>query len=165
VSNADRPPDLLSSLSDAGIEFIVVGGMAGVLQGVSVVTIDLDIVHNRLAANVERLHSLLVRLDAHHRGQPRGRILGPTPEELSGSGHLNLVTSLGPLDVLCELDPGVGYEELVADAVELTDGEKTIRVLGLRRLVEIKSRSKRAKDRVMLPLLLAALAEQESSEC
>jgi hypothetical protein len=138
--------------------------MAGVLQGVSVATIDLDIVHNRLAANVERLHALLVRLDARHRGQPRGRILRPTLEELSGGGHLNLITTLGPLDVLCELDPGVGYRELVADAVELTDGEKTIRVLGLRRLVEIKSRSKRAKDRVMLPLLLAALAEQESGE-
>jgi len=164
VSTADRPADLLGSLCDAGIEFLVVGGMAGVLQGVSVVTSDLDIVHDRFTENVERLHALLARLDARHRGQPRDRILGPTLEELSGSGHLNLVTSLGPLDVLCELDPGVGYQELVADAIELTDGEKTIRVLGLRRLVEIKSRSKRAKDRVMLPLLLAALAEQESGE-
>jgi hypothetical protein len=34
-------------LCDAGVEFIVVGGAAAVLQGVPVTTQDLDIVHRR----------------------------------------------------------------------------------------------------------------------
>jgi hypothetical protein len=163
VSEADRAPNLLGSLCEAGVEFVVVGGMAGVLQGVSVTTSDLDIVPGRTPENIGRLHSLLERLDARYRGQPKNRVLRPTGAELSGSGHLNLITSLGPLDVLCELEPGVGYTEILADTVALTDGVNRIRALGLRKLVEIKRRSTRAKDRLMLPFLLAAL-EEESSE-
>jgi hypothetical protein len=155
----DRPDGLLDALFRDGVAFVVVGGMAAVLQGAPVVTHDLDICPARDPANVGRLHGLLGRLDARYRGQPAGRVLRPTPEALSGSGHHNLVTALGPLDVLGELDPGEGFAELLPHCVELSDGGITIRVLGLRRLIEIKKRSSRAKDRLMLPLLLAALEE------
>ena len=40
-------PALLAELCDAGVEFIVLGGVAAVLQGVPITTIDLDIVHRR----------------------------------------------------------------------------------------------------------------------
>jgi hypothetical protein len=164
VSTAEGSPNLLAALCEAGIDFVVVGGMAGVMQGASVTTHDLDIVPSREPSNLDRLLALLERLDARYRGQPRDRVLRPTKAELSGHGHLNLVTALGPLDVLCELDPGVGYEDLAADAVELSDGEHVAHVLRLRRLVEMKKRSTRAKDRLMLPELLAALEEQERQD-
>ena len=38
-------PALLATLCDAEVEFIIVGGVAAVLQGVPITTIDLDIVH------------------------------------------------------------------------------------------------------------------------
>lgn len=50
---------LLSSLIEANVEFIVVGGAAAVLSGVPVVTKDLDIVHKRSPENIERLLSVL----------------------------------------------------------------------------------------------------------
>ena len=49
-----------------------------------------------------------MRYDLAHRG------LRPTAEMLAGKGQINLSTSLGPLDPLCELDAGQGYDELLA---------------------------------------------------
>jgi hypothetical protein len=40
-------PALLAKLCDAGIEFIIVGGAACVIQGAPITTNDLDIVHRR----------------------------------------------------------------------------------------------------------------------
>ena len=45
---------ILRALVEAGVEFIVVGGVAAVLNGAPVSTFDLDVVHARDAANVAR---------------------------------------------------------------------------------------------------------------
>jgi len=54
---------LLRELSRRDVEYIVVGGMAGVLHGAPVVTADLDIVHRRTQENVGKLLELLTELD------------------------------------------------------------------------------------------------------
>ncbi|HTM44144.1 MAG TPA: hypothetical protein VL137_04270 [Polyangiaceae bacterium] len=152
---------LLQSLTEAGIEFIVVGMTAGVLLGVPAVTQDVDIVHRRTADNVERLLHWLLSHNAYHRLDLAGRRLPPTREALLGTGHLNLQTDIGMLDVLCELSAGAGYEQLVADSVLLDDGSTRIRVLDLPRLIAEKTRVGRPKDRAILPLLIATLDEQK----
>jgi hypothetical protein len=43
---------LLAALYDSKVEFIVVGGVAAVLQGAPITTTDLDIVHSRTPENV-----------------------------------------------------------------------------------------------------------------
>jgi hypothetical protein len=132
------------------------------LQGAPVTTLDLDIVHRRTPENVERLLGVLRRLDAVMRYDLANRGLRPTAEMLSGRGKLNLSTSHGPLDPLCELHEGQGYEELLAHADIVTDDGLTLHVLDLPTLIEIKSRAGRAKDRLMLPVLIATLEERLS---
>jgi hypothetical protein len=105
-------PALLAKLCDAGIEFIIVGGAACVIQGAPITTNDLDIVHRRTPENIERLLELLLQLDATMRYDFANRGLRPTAELLAGKGHLNLSTSLGPIDPLCELD-GLGFDDPV----------------------------------------------------
>src|SRR6187551_1128450 len=102
-------PALLAKLCDAGVEFIIVGGAACVIQGAPITTNDLDIVHRRTPENVERLLELLLQLDATMRYDFAN---SPTAELLAGKGQLNLSTSLGPIDPLCELD-GLGFDELL----------------------------------------------------
>ncbi|OQY02039.1 MAG: hypothetical protein B6I22_13945 [Desulfobacteraceae bacterium 4572_123] len=46
---------ILEGLLDADIEFILVGGLAAVMQGAPVTTMDVDIVHKRSAENISRL--------------------------------------------------------------------------------------------------------------
>ena len=88
-------PALLAKLCDAGVEFIIVGGVAAVLQGVPITTIDLDIVHRRTPENVARLLEVLHNLDATMRYDLARRGLRPTAEMLAGKGQINLSTSLG----------------------------------------------------------------------
>lgn len=157
MSTTDRPRDLIAALGEARIEFIVVGGMAAVLHGAPITTHDLDIVHRRTSENVDRLLELLLSINAGQRGDPRR--VPPTAAALSGSGHLTLQTDLGPLDVLCELEPGQGYDELVDRTVRFTDGAIGFAVLDLEALIEIKRRTGRAKDRLMLAELIATFEE------
>jgi hypothetical protein len=54
-------------MGEARVEFIVVGGVAGVLQGAPIVTFDLDLVHRRTPENVQRLLGVLSSLHARYR--------------------------------------------------------------------------------------------------
>ncbi len=156
---------LLGELVGAGVEFVIVGGAAAVLQGAPVTTLDLDIVHRRTPENVARLLAVLERLDATMRYDLARRNLRPTAEMLGGRGQINLSTSLGPLDPLCEIDDGLGYEELLPHTDQITDGSIALRVLDLPTLISVKLKTGRAKDRMVVPVLVATLQERsEPSE-
>ncbi|HEX3685284.1 MAG TPA: hypothetical protein VHU83_22310 [Bryobacteraceae bacterium] len=60
----------LRTLQEGGVEFIVVGGMAAVLNGAPITTFDVDVVYSRKPGNIEALSGVLVRMDAMFRAQP-----------------------------------------------------------------------------------------------
>lgn len=151
---------LIDALQDAAVEFIVVGGASAILHGALAMTQDLDIVHRLTAENVARLAAVLARLDAFVR-EPGDRRLRPQTAHLSSGGQLNLLTSLGPLDLLGRLHDDRGYDQLLAHSEVLTDGTRQVRVIDLPTLIEIKTTAGRAKDRVVVPMLLELLRERE----
>ena len=154
-------PALLATLCDAGVEFIIVGGVAAVLQGVPITTTDLDIVHRRTPENVTRLLEVLLQLDATMRYDFARRGLRPTAEMLAGKGQINLSTSLGPIDPLCELGAAQGYDELLPHSVSVRDEGRLLYVLDLPVLIEVKTKAGRPKDRIVLPILIATLQERD----
>ena len=131
--------ELLRRLVDAEVEFIVVGGAAAVLHGAPITTEDVDIVHRRTIENVARLKGVLDELE----------------------GHVLLSTRLGPLDCLGTLVDGRGFEELVSHSESIEDEGAKIRVVDLPTLIDIKTKTGRAKDRLMLPVLVALAEELE----
>jgi hypothetical protein len=157
-------PALVAKLCDAGVEFIIVGGASAVLQGAPITTNDLAIVHQRTPENVARLLEVLLQLDATMRYDFAHRGLRPTAEMLSGRGQINLSTTLGPIDPLCELDAGQGYDELLAHSQVMSDGEHMLRVLDLPTLIAVKTKAGRPKDRVVLPILIATLQERDKTK-
>lgn len=151
--------DALRVLVAHEVEFVVVGMAAGVLHGVPLATLDVDVVHRRSKENVERLLSALAELHAVYRGDP-GR-LAPTESHLLGPGHQLLTTIYGDLDCLGTVDADKGYEDLLANAESMSIGPgATVRVLDLATLIEIKRRAGRGKDLAVLPYLEATLDEQ-----
>lgn len=146
---------LLERLHGAGIEFIVVGGTAAVLHGAPITTVDLDIVHRRTPENLRRLIALLRDLDAEPRPVRPGGSAMLTEELLAGTGQLNLITRLGPLDPLCVIGDGEGYDELLEHTIEVRDGALVLRVLDLPTLIRIKSATGRARDKLVVPILMA----------
>ena len=159
-----RLPALLAKLCDAGVEFIIVGGAAAVMHGAPITTKDLYIVHRRTPENVARLLEVLLQLDATMRYDFANRGLRPTSEMLAGKGQINLSTSLGPLDPLCELDEGKGYDELLPHSKSVMDQGRLLRVLDLPTLIAVKTRAGRPKDRLVLPILIATLQERDKAK-
>jgi predicted nucleotidyltransferase len=155
--------ELLKQLSGAGVEFIVVGGAAAVLHGAPITTEDLDIVHRRSSENVVRLRTLLDELGAHVR-ELANRRLPPQESALLGEGRVLLPTSLGPLDCLGTLIDGRGFEELVTHSESIKDEGVEFLVVDLPTLIELKTKTGRAKDRLMLPVLIALAEQLEDSK-
>ena len=131
---------IVSCLTNAKVDYIVVGGLAAVLNGAPIATFDTDIVHSKEQANLSRLLSALETLDAFFRTQPDRR-LRPNLSHLSGSGHLNLMTRCGPLDVLTEIGNHLSYIDLLSRSTEMQiDSDLSVRVLSLEALIELKEK-------------------------
>ena len=145
--------ELLGALLDGGVEFILVGGGAAVVHGAPITTQDVDIVHRRGDDNVDRLCAVLKSLDARI-ADPGGRDLTPSRDALLGGGQHHLRTRLGRLDVLGALHDGRGYGELVATADTVDFDGRELRVVDLQTLIDIKAGTGRARDRIVVPILL-----------
>ena len=148
---------IIVSLVAHDVEFVVVGGMAAVLQGAPVHTIDLDIVYSLSESNIDRLELALSALGATFRDDPR-RIV-PQRSHLQSRGHKLLQTSGGPLDALGTIETNTTFEDLLPDCDWLEVDGARFRVLSLARLILVKEQLNRAKDQAMLVLLRATLDE------
>ncbi len=151
---------LLELLSSSGVEFIVIGGAAGILHGAPVTTLDLDIVHRRTPENIAKLLDVLRRLGAYFHPDLAQRRLPPRESDLAGHGHLNMQTSMGRLDVLCEVSEARGYDELLPHTEEFPHGNLRLRLLDLPTLIAVKTAAGRPKDRMTVPILIATLEER-----
>jgi predicted nucleotidyltransferase len=155
---------ILVTLHRHEVDFILVGELAAAVNGVDSSTLDVDIVHSRDAANVERLLTVLESLDAIFRIQAERRIK-PNASYVSGPSHLHLITRFGPLDVLGTIGHGLTYADLLPHSVEMDIGDGIrVRVLDLETLISLKEDLGTEKDRAMLPLLRQTLEEQRRRE-
>jgi hypothetical protein len=155
---------ILEELIAQSVDFILIGGVGAAIHGSPVTTLGLDLVHSREAANVKRLLSALQALQAIYREQPEKR-LTPSAAALGGPGHHLLMTRAGPLDLLGAVVGGRSYGELIGCAfpIQLAPG-KSIRVLDLPTLIQLKEELGREKDLSMLPVLRRTLQEQERAK-
>lgn len=149
----------LRHLCGSEIQFIVVGGVAAVLNGAPIQTFDLDVVYSREPANIHRMLAALETMDAIFRMQPERR-LRPTKGHLAAGGHLNLVTRFGPLDLLGTIGQNLGFAELLPQSIEMEIGQGTsVRVLNLETIISIKEKLASEKDIAALPILRRTLSE------
>jgi hypothetical protein len=145
------------------IQFIVVGDLAASLHGATGLTYEVSLVYLLEPANIERLLSFLQEIDAVFRIQPERR-LRPTASHLAGGGHLNLITSLGPLDLLGTIGQGLSFSDLLPLSREMMiDQGIRIRVLNLETLISIKEELASEKDLAALPILRQTLRELKKS--
>lgn len=156
-------PDLLAILRTLlrhRVEFIIVGGVAAVLHGAPTSTFDLDVVHRRDPDNIDQLLKALAVLEARYR-TPGRAARKPDRSHLSSPGHQLLMTRAGPLDLLGAIGQGLGYDELIRNAVEMPVGRGLkVHVLGLPALIRAKEELGHEKDRAVLAVLRRTLEEK-----
>lgn len=150
----------LSALAGENVRFIVIGGVAAILQGAPVATFDLDIVHARAPENIKKLVYALEALHSFYREHPATRP-APQADLLAGAGHHLLMTDAGPVDLLGEVAGGAGYDDLVGKSIEVeVERGVRVRILSLRELIRLKVLLGREKDQTALAILRRTLEEQ-----
>ena len=155
--------EILRTLARHRVDFIVVGGIAAVIQGAAVATFDLDLVHSRKPENVERLLKALQDLEARYR-TPGAENLKPSRSHLESEGHQLLMTRAGHLDLLGVIGSNRGYDGLLPRTIEQKVAGMKIRVLSLEAVIESKQELGHDKDKAMLPILRRTLEEKKKRD-
>lgn len=145
----------LTLLSDEGVQFVIIGGLAITIHGSSYVTFDLDICYARDNENLTRLARAFRPVNPRLRGAPAGLPFSFDEGTLKRGLNFTLTTDIGDVDLIGEV-AGVGDDPVVAAAsmpVELFG--RLYAVLTLDALIVAKRAAGRPKDLQVLPELEA----------
>ncbi len=138
--------DILSRLEASEVDFVLVGGMAGVVHGSSQVTEDLDVCAPLSRENVERIIRAIGDLRPRWRMLPQNPTIPLDAALLSTYKNLYTITDMGQLDILNEIT-GVGsFEEVKRQSVTLSVVGMTCRVMSLDALIRAKRAMGRPRD-------------------
>jgi predicted nucleotidyltransferase len=136
----------LGALADAGVSFIIIGGVAATAHGSARVTFDLDICYERSRANLERLSEALRPYNPRLRGAPGDLPFSFDVPTIQHGMNFTLTTDLGDIDVLGEV-AGIGqYTQALALSVKMDLLGRSYRVLCLEGLIRSKQAAARGKD-------------------
>lgn len=156
-----RFDEILRVLTRNEVAFIVVGGVAAILQGSPLTTEDIDIVYLSSDENNPRLAKALEELEAYY-FDPAGRHIEPNVSRLASMRMHLLKTSCGRVDVLRTVGKDLAYRDLVERSRVFDVAEFRVRVLDLETIIETKEHANRPKDRYQLLFLRQLLAEIRS---
>lgn len=145
-----NPHPLLRALVEHGVDFVLIGGMAGLAHGSSYPTYDLDVAYARDEANLKRLAKALAELRVTLRGAPVDLPFAADVRSLSNGSNFAFDTEFGMFEILGDVSGISSYEELRAEAtVQGVEGVH-IRVASVAHLIAMKRAANRPKDMNML---------------
>jgi len=146
---------MLRALTEGGVDFVVIGGIAVMLAGYGRATRDLDIMFAGDGANLTVLGKVLTGLEARLRGVGDEVPFVADERTLVGIQLLTLETSLGWLDIHKQV-PGVeSFARLRDRAVRITLGDFAVRVASVDDLLAMKAAAGRPQDRLDIAALEA----------
>ncbi|MFE8603693.1 hypothetical protein [Archangium violaceum] len=159
-----QTPELLRLLLDAGVEFVLIGGVAAIAHGSATFTVDCDITAPFTEENLTRL---LTAIAPHH---PRYALAVPKrpvtepPAVLAKNRNLYVLTNLGRLDILSEVPPVGSYTDVASRAVTQEIYGRSCRIISLDDLIAVKRHLGRDKDRIVERELLAVRARKNNDQ-
>lgn len=146
MTREQRTVELLEIVARAGVEFVVIGGVAAHAWGSTVWTEDLDIAmaftHEQVAALLDALRPYSPR---HATRPDLGPIRDPIPY-LMTFRMLLIETDIGRIDILREVVPLGTHADLVPGSVEMEISGASYRIIGIDDLIAIKQHVARPKD-------------------
>jgi hypothetical protein len=137
---------LIEALADAGVDFVIVGGVAAAAHGAVRTTLDLDVVYSREPENIGRLVQALAPLGPYPRGAPPGLPFLWDARTVSLGLNFTLTTRFGDIDILGEITAGGDYDDLRPRAVEYELFGRKCLCIRLDELIRVKRAVGRPKD-------------------
>jgi hypothetical protein len=152
---------VVGALADAGVEVIVIGGLAAQAHGSARVTQDTDFLYRRTTDNINRLAAALSPHRPYLRGAPPGLPFRFDASTIKRGLNFTLTTALGDVDLLGEV-VGIGdYESVASHTLRLSVFGRQLLVVDLPTLIQSKRAAGRPKDLEAVAELEALLAERE----
>jgi len=143
------PGPIFETLLRHGVNFVVIGGLAGIAHGSAYNTEDVDVAYERSRENLSRLAEALVELGATLRGASSGLRFQLDAETLRAGMNFTFDTRFGSLDILGEPSGAPRYEELSRAGSSESLWGITIRVASLDHLIAMKEAAARPRDLTM----------------
>ncbi|MEO5717681.1 MAG: hypothetical protein ABIR29_03815 [Chthoniobacterales bacterium] len=145
--------EIIFALSDAGVEFILGGGVAAVLHGVERVTLDVDVALDMQPRNLENFLGVMTQLGLQPRVPVSARdLLSPEAVRRMIEEKQAMVFSfidpdkpLRHVDVF--LTEKLSFGAMKSDAMPVTIGARTFRIVGLEQLLRIKQSIQPPRDK------------------
>lgn len=150
-----RLADLFGPLVGAGVDFVVIGGIAAIARGSPRLTQDLDICYATDPENLEALGGVLVKLNARLWGTPEDVPFVPDAATLGRVELLTLETDGGRLGVLARPAGAPRFAVLREAAERMRIAGQPVLVASVDHLLAMKRAAGRPKD-------LADVAELEA---
>jgi hypothetical protein len=146
---------LIHALVDAGVDAILVGGVAATIHGSARLTRDVDVVYSRRPDNIARVVTALAPFAPYLRGVPPGLPFSWENETVARGFNLTLTTTRGDIDLFGEITGGGRFEDLRQHAHSVRIFDRDVLCLDLPTLIRVKRAAGRPRD-------LEALAELEA---
>ena len=145
-----EPGRILEALNRHGVDFVLIGGMAGVAHGSSYPSYDVDVAYARDRQNLERLAAALAELGATPRDAPADLPFLLDARTLAQGANFTFDTSYGALDILSDPAGAPSSAELRRSAGARVEIEGlAILVASLDHLIAMKEAAGRPKDILM----------------
>lgn len=151
--------DVAAALGQAGVAYVVAGGVAVVLHGHVRTTVDLDIAIDLRRDNVERALEVLDSLGLRPRLPVPASDFADEEVRESWVRDRNLIafTMHDPLDARREVDlfahPPIAFDDLWRESVVVDVAGTPVRVVSLRHLVAMKQIAGREQDKADITAL------------
>jgi hypothetical protein len=154
----------VQALTDAGVEFAIIGGWSAIMHGSAYLTNDLDLCYSRTPVNLQRLARALAPYHPRPAGFPPELPFVWDERTLHGGTVFTLDTELGRIDLLAEV-AGLGdWSEIRKHCVLLPAFDREVLTLDLPSLIRAKRAAGRPKDLLVLPELESLLDAAHDSE-
>lgn len=156
--------ELLGPLIAHGVDFVLIGGQAGISHGSTYPSYDLDVVYARDRDNVARLVSALEEIGVRLRGAPPDLPFQLDARTIENGANFTFETPYGDFDVLADVAGMSSYEDLKSASVGREIFGHSIRVASLDHLIAMKKAAGRTKDKLMVEEYIVIADLQRASE-
>jgi hypothetical protein len=150
LDNPLDPGPLLAALDRNGVDFVVIGGLAGLAQGSSYPTFDLDVAYSRDKGNLRRMAAALGEIGVTLRGAPADLPFQVDDQTLGNGSNFTFATAHGSFDILGDVDGVKTYEGLRRNAKRAWISGVEVLVASLDDLIAMKRAANRVKDQLMV---------------
>jgi predicted nucleotidyltransferase len=149
--------EILTTLKNRNIHFVLIGGQAAVVQGSAYLTKDVDICYSRDKKNLENIVKALSPFHPYLRGAEKGLPFIFDTKTLEMGLNFSFSTDIGDIDLLGEVK-GIGtYNEVINYSEVIQIYDMPCNVLTVEGVIKSKKGVARQKDEAIIKEMEAIL--------